>query len=167
MKSLALRSRGESGSAFVEMAVALPILVAIFIGTADFARAFYFAMELTTAARAGAQYGSFNSTTATLTGPSGPANVAAIVAAARAAAPNIATIDVPVVTAACQCALNDGTGSPWASVACIPTPTCTSGSHLIQTVTVQTRKTFTIISRFLPINRSITLTRSATLRVSL
>lgn len=161
MKSLLLRSRGESGSAFVEMAVALPVLVAIFIGTADFARVFYYAMELTTAARAGAQYGAYNSVTVTET--------ANITSAAQNAAPNISPITVIIATppGVCQCALNDGTGQPWPAVACSPTPTCASGSHLVQYITVQTRKTFTIISRFLPINRSITLTRSATLRVAL
>lgn len=161
MKSLLLRSRGERGSAFVEMAVALPILVAIFIGTADFARVFYTAMELTTAARAGAQYGAYNSVTVMQT--------TEITAAAQAAAPNISPITVILATpqpGVCQCALNDGTGQPWAQVAC--TTTCASGSHQVQSVTVQTRKTFTIISRFLPINlRTITLTRTATMRVSL
>jgi Flp pilus assembly protein TadG len=157
MKSLLSRSRGESGSAFVEMAVALPILVAIFIGTADFARVFYYAMELTTAARAGAQYAAYNSVTVTQT--------ADITLAAQNAAPNISPIAVPVIATPCQCALNDGTGHPWATVAC--TTVCPSGRHLVQSVTVQTRKTFTIISRFLPINRSITLTRSATMRVAL
>jgi len=158
MKSLLLRSRGESGSAFVEMAVALPILVAIFVGTADFARVFYYAMELTAAARAGAQYGAYNSVTVT--------QIAEIKAAAQSAAPNISlsTADVTVTTP-CQCALDDGTGQPWAVVAC--TTTCPSGRHLVQSVTVQTRKTFTIISRFLPINRSIPLTRSATMRIAL
>ena len=153
--------RSGTGVALVELAFALPILMIVLLGTADFARVFYYAMELTTAARAGAQCGSYSSATADDT------NAANIIAAAQNAAPNIAPITVTLSTpnpGVCQCATDDGTGQPWAAVPC--TSTCVTG-HMIETVTVQTQKTFTIISRFLPINRNITLTRSATMRVAL
>jgi len=159
MRSLLARSRDEGGSALVEMAVVMPVLVMLLVGAADLARVFYYAMELTTAARAGAQYGSYNSATVTET--------ANITAAAQNAAPNISPITVILATppGVCQCALDDGTGQPWAAVAC--TATCPSGRHIVEYITVQSQKTFTIISRFLPINRNITLTRSATMRVAL
>src|SRR5262245_18088072 len=50
----------EAGAALVEMAVALPILVALLVGTADFARVFYTAIAMTNPARAGAQFGAKN-----------------------------------------------------------------------------------------------------------
>jgi Flp pilus assembly protein TadG len=153
--------RSATGAALVELALILPILMMLLVGAADFARVFYYAMELTTAARAGAQCASYSSATAD------DSNAANIIAAAQNAAPNIAPITVTLSTpnpGVCQCATNDGTGQPWVAVSC--TSTCVTG-HMIETVTVQTQKTFTIISRFLPINRNITLTRSATLRVAL
>src|SRR5260221_3845737 len=50
----AMDSTRERGSALVELAIALPLLVAVLVGTTDFARVFYLATELTNAARAGA-----------------------------------------------------------------------------------------------------------------
>ena len=50
----------DAGSALVELAVSLPLLVLVMVGTIDFARVFYTGMELTNAARAGAQYGAYN-----------------------------------------------------------------------------------------------------------
>ena len=46
------------GQAATELALAAPVLGLLLIGTADFARAFYFNQEVIAAARAGAQYGS-------------------------------------------------------------------------------------------------------------
>jgi Flp pilus assembly protein TadG len=158
MNAILRRTRSEHGTALVELAVALPMLIAVLLGTADFARVFYYAMELTTAARAGAQYATYNVVYAT--------QRTQIIAAAQNAAPNISPITVNVATppSVCRCALNDGTGQPWAAVAC--TSTCASG-HMIETVTVTTQKTFTLISRFLPISPTMTLTRTATMRVAL
>lgn len=47
--------RSERGAALVELAVALPLLLVIMVGTIDFGRAFRTAMIVTNAARAGAQ----------------------------------------------------------------------------------------------------------------
>jgi len=46
------------GAAVVELAVLLPLLVLLFIGTVDFGRIFYFSLTLQNAARAGALYAS-------------------------------------------------------------------------------------------------------------
>lgn len=152
-----MQRASERGSALVELAVVLPVLVTILVGTADFARVFYYAMELTAAARAGAQYAAYNSVTVT--------QIPQITAAAQAAAPNIsiAATDVAVTTP-CQCAANDGTGAPWMARPCATI--CPLNTHLVQSVTVQTRKTFRMITIFFPI-RSITITRTATMRVAL
>jgi Flp pilus assembly protein TadG len=163
MTSVLTRSRSAAGAAIVEMALVLPVLVAVFVGTADFARVFYYSIELTNAARAGAQYAAHNSAQATRT--------ADIIAAARSAAPNISTatdpIDVILSTPppVCQCAPNDGTGQPWPVAAC---PTiCTAGNHLVEAITVETRKIFTPFSRFPGIPTNIPLSRRATMRVAL
>ena len=55
---LSVLHRSERGSALVELAVTLPLLVLLVVGVADLARVFYVSMALTNAARAGAQYGS-------------------------------------------------------------------------------------------------------------
>ena len=47
----------EAGAAIIELAVSLLMLVLLLLGTVDFARVFYADIELTNAARAGAQYG--------------------------------------------------------------------------------------------------------------
>src|SRR4051812_37857246 len=49
--------RSERGSALVELAFCLPVLILTFVGAADFARVFYTSIALNNAARAGAQYG--------------------------------------------------------------------------------------------------------------
>src|SRR5580765_3661399 len=55
-----VRSAGsESGSALVEVALCLPLLVVTMVGVADFARVFYTSIELNNAARAGAQFGAY------------------------------------------------------------------------------------------------------------
>ncbi len=45
------------GGAVVELAVALPILVLLAVGVADYARVYYMTITVANAARAGAQYG--------------------------------------------------------------------------------------------------------------
>ena len=49
--------RKDSGSALVELAVALPLLVLLAIGVADFGRMFYTGMVVANAARAAAEFG--------------------------------------------------------------------------------------------------------------
>jgi Flp pilus assembly protein TadG len=157
--------RSDAGAAFVELAIALPVLVVLVVGTADFARAFYYAIELTNAARAGAQYGSYNSAQSTET--------ALIKTAAQNAAANIGLTagDINVATA-CMCAADDPLTTtpllqaPPTTPAC--SSTCTAGvRHMQETVTVTATKAFTTISRFPGIPNSLTLTRTATMRVAL
>ncbi len=56
-KRLSIIPRSERGQSAVELAVALPVLVLILMGTLDFGRAFYAYINITNAAREGAQYG--------------------------------------------------------------------------------------------------------------
>lgn len=154
------RARGaEAGVGLVEIAVSLPVLVLLVVGTADFGRIFYYAIELTNAARAGAQYAGYNSVQATKT--------AEITAAAQSAAPNIGSFSVTLSTPpnVCKCAQDSGSGQPWTAVTC--NTVCPVGLHMFETVTVTATKRFSTISRFPGIPNTLTLSRTATMRVAL
>ena len=144
----------DRGSAIIELAVALPVLVVILIGTIDFARVFYTGISLTNAARAGAQFGA--SSIAQSTNFAGMRNAAT-------SAVNITGVTANA-TALCQCATDAGVFSPTSPVnSC--TATC-SGGHIVNTVTVTTSKTFDLVIGGLPgVPNSIPLTRTATMRV--
>jgi Flp pilus assembly protein TadG len=58
--------RDNRGGALVELALVLPILTLLMVGGAELGRIAYFAIELTSAARAGAAYGSVNVANANL-----------------------------------------------------------------------------------------------------
>jgi Flp pilus assembly protein TadG len=158
------RGRSERGAALIELAVSLPFLAAVLIGTIDFARAFYMAIELTDAARAGAQFASKNDINAFSPNE--------IRAAALAASPRLSLVasDVTLRTvsgvekpALCQCAANDG--STFAAAASCDSA-CGGSEHMISTVTVTVTKTFTRLAGFPGIPRTMSISRSATLRVS-
>lgn len=51
----------ESGNAVIELALALPVLIGLFLGTLQFGYSFYVYNELEQAVRAGARYGSMRS----------------------------------------------------------------------------------------------------------
>ena len=141
----------DAGSALVELAVTLPLLVLVMAGAIDFARVFYMGMELTNAARAGAQYGAYN--------PAQSGDIAGMQTTATG------SVNITGVTATasrtCQCATGAGTFS-----AATCTTTCPSGQHLVVTVTVTTSKTFTTLMGSFPgIPTTVGLVRAATLRV--
>jgi len=57
-------ARAEEGQAFIELALTLPVLFIILLGSAEFARLLYAGIEVSNAARAGAAYASQNIITA-------------------------------------------------------------------------------------------------------
>jgi Flp pilus assembly protein TadG len=59
------RRRSQGGQAMVELAVAIPLLMIVIVGAVDFGTACYISIEVTNAARAGAQYGAQNAITLT------------------------------------------------------------------------------------------------------
>ncbi len=153
MRNVLRRWRSESGGALVELAVALPVVVVVFAATIDFARVFNTAMALTDAARAGVQYGAFNSANS---------NDTAGMQTVATNATNITGITA-VATQTCVCATDAGV---FDSTPVLCTSTCTSPKHMVVTVTVTTSKTFTtIMTGFPSIPGSVNLTRTATLRV--
>ena len=140
----------------------LPLLALILVGTADFARVFYTAIELTNAARAGAQAGAYSvAQSDPVTGP--------MLATANAAS-NVTPTTV-AVGRTCVCA--DDTSPLTTLVSCTaPLATaCPGALHRVMTVTVTASKTFSTISALLGVPCRLAvggcgLTRSATLRVS-
>src|SRR6266545_8094363 len=122
----------DRGSAIVELAVALPMLVMLVVGAADFARVFYFAHTLTNAARAGAQYGI----------QEGKYTQTANMESTATSAAGTIPIDAEA-SYLCQCATDTAyTSTP-------PTGGCAScsgtGQHLVIQVTVTTSSTFNTI----------------------
>jgi len=143
----------ETGSALVELAVALPVLVVLFVGTIDFARVFYTSMALTNSARAGVQYGAHNAIRSS--------DAPGMILTAQNATGVGGITAVPSRT--CQCATEAGVFDV-APISCAST--CTSPKHVVVTVTVTTSKTFTIIMSGVPgIPGSVSLSRTATMRV--
>jgi hypothetical protein len=156
-----LRRHGrERGAALVEAVVALPFLVALLIGTADFARVFYVTMELTNAARAGAQYGA-----ATL-GAGGDPEIPNVESFAQN------SINLPGAVARarrdCQCAQADGSFPDIVRCSDPAATVCPSPKFRVVTVTVTvTMPNFRTISMYAGIGRTFNnLSRSAVMRVT-
>lgn len=126
----------------LEMVLLLPFLIVLFLGIVDFGRVYYATIEVTQAARAGAQYGAQNTTTAN--------DLAGITTAARNAAPNLGPTPVAVLpTPPRYCLCSDGT-----SVSCsqrCPVG-CTTGCVAPQVyVTVTTQFTFRTFAPYVPV----------------
>jgi Flp pilus assembly protein TadG len=145
MTLLRVFHRDSLASSVIETAAVLPFLLLLLAGVYDFGRAYYAAMEVASAAEAGAQYGLQNIT-----------NIAGIQNAAK-----LDAADVPSLTATatygCEC--SDGTS---ASVSCTRTPTCTY--TIVNYVKVTTAATFTSTMRWPGIPRTIPLTAAVTMR---
>jgi Flp pilus assembly protein TadG len=151
------------GAALVEMAVVLPFLGLILVGTIDFGRVFHTAMAVTKAARAGAQYGTQSSANAF--------NVTGMQAQAQGATPGG---EVSAITAnaslACWCTPDAPASSSYVetTIRCNGTlpggGTCPNGTHFTVAVTVRASTTFTTVSSYPGIPRSVPITRTVTMR---
>ena len=154
------RQPGARGAALVELALVLPLLLLIMVGTIDFGRAFRTAMVVTNAARAGAQYGSqYYSATDT----------AGMVAASDAVltANGLSSGPPSDASTLCQCADSLGNFSDTAPVNTCTAPTGVSlcpGKHLVMRVTVRATRTFSLIQPFPALPGSVTIARAATMR---
>jgi Flp pilus assembly protein TadG len=140
----------------VEVAVALPVLVLVLIGTIDFGRVFHVAIQLNNAARAGAQYGAQNVGTSVDT-----ATMETI--AMNAAGPGVSDITA-MASRTCLCWSDDGASSSAPSPNTC-TGTCVSPYHMVVTVTVVASRPFTMVASLPGIPRTQTITRTARMRV--
>ena len=143
------RLGSERGSQMVELALLLPFLVVLMLGSTDFARAAYYAITLSHAARAGAQY-------ATQSGAHS-INTAGIQAAAQMEAQNIGSISV-VSGTFCQCP-----GST-VQVSCT-VGTCTGDAAKLSFATVTASRTFETIAPYPAVPSSIDMSRTAVMRI--
>jgi Flp pilus assembly protein TadG len=99
------------GSSLVELAFVMPVLVLVLMGTADFGRAYTVAIQVQSAAEAGALYGSQNST-----------DTAGMITAAKLDGSSVKGI---AATAVYGCECPDGTS---ASASCGTLPTCSANT---------------------------------------
>jgi Flp pilus assembly protein TadG len=127
----------ESGQALIELAITMPLLFILLLGAAEFGRLAYMAIEVSEAAKAAAQYGAQNLTTAadsggiSLTAQQNAPYVYANCTSFSATAPNTKT------TMQCACMSSGSpTGSP-SNATC--TAACTG--YVVQVLTVTTSAT--------------------------
>ncbi|HEY2467289.1 MAG TPA: TadE/TadG family type IV pilus assembly protein [Terracidiphilus sp.] len=152
---LAVGSRdSEGGQALVELALTMPLLIALLFGATELGSVTFEAIELTNSARAAVQYGAQTPITA--------ADTAGILAAAKQDAYDLATSNgttnfTATVSSTCMCS----NGSAAASCAIASCPT----SQLEQVLTVQTSATFTPVIHVPDLPTSFTLHGSAVQRV--
>jgi Flp pilus assembly protein TadG len=132
----------------VEFVVALPLLMLLFVGVADYARIHSRASVVATAARAGAQYGAQNLTTS--------GDTANINQSARNEAVEVGTISVQP-SRVCRC-------SNGAIVNCISGTCAGYGAPRVYVVVTTSASIATLID-YPGLPRSIPVSRTASLRV--
>jgi Flp pilus assembly protein TadG len=148
-------ARSESGDSLVEMALLLPILTMLLLGTVDLGRMAYMSIEVSNAARAGVQYGQQNSSTWS--------NVTGMQTAATNDATDLVGATKGNLTAVatywCQC--SDGTT---VTPNCFPgTPSCAT-THRVDYVKVVTTATYKPWFPCPGIPSSMSLTSQAVMR---
>ncbi len=145
---IAWRCPRAAGQAAVELALSLPLLLMLLLVVVETGRAFYIAISVANAARAGVQYGSQNLTTA--------ADNTGMQNAAAADAPNIAGMTT-TATHFCVCA--DGSSSTCLSTDC-------ATSHRLVYTQVDTSAPYTPLIDFMGILPTMTVPGKAVMRVA-
>jgi len=138
----------DHGGALIETAVALPLLSLLLLGASEFGLVDYEAIEVTNAAKAGAQYGG--------QGQAYAADTTGIQNAATADAPNI-TLGTTTANTSLIC--SDGTTPTGTPV------TCASGAAIETILTVKTQATFNPVIHIPFVTPSFTLHGQATQKV--
>ena len=138
----------ERGSSLVELGLVLMTLLLMLIGVIDFGRAYYLSVEVSSAAYAGALYGSQNNS-----------DTAGMQSAASTDAADVSGLSA-VATYGCEC--SDGSGT--SSAKCTSAPTgCNSGTNTVNYVKVTTSATYTLLFPWPNLPRTIALQGSAQL----
>jgi Flp pilus assembly protein TadG len=144
--------RGDSGQAFVELALVLPVFVLLLVGAVELGRLAYASIEVSNAARAGAAYGSQNHITAS--------DTANIRLAATKDSPEVTSVSA-VVTQACYCSNAPGTGITCSTAG----STCTSPDRILEDVQVTTTAPVQTLFGFPGVPSTVTLRGQAIMRV--
>jgi Flp pilus assembly protein TadG len=137
----------EEGSSILEVALAAPLLLLMLVGAIDIGRAYFYSIEVSSAAEAGALYGAQN-----------PNDLTGMESAARLDASGITQI-VPTSSNGCEC--SDGTS---ASAACTSAPICSA--NIVSYVEVDTAYTYTPFLHVPGIQSSFPLTARARMHAS-
>jgi Flp pilus assembly protein TadG len=144
----------RKGQSLLELALALPLFILILIGSAEVARFAWASIVASNAARAGAQYGAQNHTTAT--------NTAAISNAVAGESVNLGGALISTSDVSCACA----TGTSTVAFACSNARTaCPSPSVILEYVEVNTTATITPLIHYPGLPRTFTTRGHATLQV--
>lgn len=138
----------EDGSSLVELALVTPVLLLLLVGAVDLGRAYYVAMEVNSAAQAGALYGSQN-----------PTDTDGMVKAAQLDASDIKDISVQPSPPSCVC--YGGDAQPCGATA----NPCTAG-NLLYLVQVNTSATYTPILSFGGVFSTMTFNGQAKMRAA-
>jgi Flp pilus assembly protein TadG len=147
----------EEGSALVELALSMPLLSAMLLGSAEFARLAYASIEVANGAHAAAIYASYSLAASSDTD--------GITNAATADAGNLVgggAISVTSVTTACSCA-----NASFSPSSCSDNSTCISNNtSMVTTVTVNTQAAYAPVIRVPGTAPTYTLSASSTQVVS-
>ena len=139
----------ESGASLVELSLMFPIFLFLLIGSVDFGRAYYMAIEVAGAAHAGVVYGTQN-----------PTDTAGMKTAAQDDASDVSNLSVTTPTYGCECA--DGSSY---SASCASTPTsCPNSIGVVYRVNVTVSGTYTPIIKMPGVSNGLTFTSSASMR---
>jgi Flp pilus assembly protein TadG len=143
----------QAGSALVELALMFPIFLLMLVGSAEFGRLAYAAIEVSNAARAGAAYGAQSHITAS--------NYTGMELAATQDAPNVAGITA-TATNFCSCS-----SAPSTPVSCttVLSSCSTAPLHSLEYVQVNTTATIGPLFNYPGIAHTFTLTGRAIMRV--
>jgi Flp pilus assembly protein TadG len=141
------KAHAEGGSAILELALSLPILLALLVGIAEFGRFGFAAIEASNAAHAGVQYGAQNHATASDN------------AGMQQAAINDA-LNLPGLTAAAShfCICSNGSASTCLATDCV-------GARIVEYVQVNTAATVNPIFKYPGISKTLKLQGQAIMRV--
>ena len=146
----------DSGTSLIEMALLLPILFLLLMGTVDFGRAYYLEIEVSRAAHAGALYGSQN-----------PTDLAGMQSAATLDAADVSGL---TSTAAYGFECSDGTqrSATCSSTSCTTTPVAPTScvDNVVYFVQVNTSKSYSAMFPYPGIPSPIVLRGQATMRAS-
>jgi Flp pilus assembly protein TadG len=161
--------RNDAGSAFVELALVLPLLCLVLIGSVELGRIAYAAIEVSNAARAAVAYGSQNLVTA-----SDSTDMASAASADAADLTSLGATLSTTTTTACVCDTGSSTPSvscgSLAQLCCPPgeTANCTTGYYTgtgVVYVEANTSATVKTIFNYPAIPPSFTLHGFAQMRV--
>lgn len=145
-------SQRENGSALIELALILPLILLLFMGAVDLGRAFYYSNAVAKAAESGALYGSQNPTdTSGMVLTSDNAMQAAFNSAQDMSGVN--------ATASYGCECSNGSGL---SASCTSAPACTSNQ--VYYVTVTANATYKTLLPWPGIPSSYNLSSTVTMR---